>query len=76
MKFHGKNQFKAAITNYGMDERKEFKFIKDEGDRVRAKCTWAKYPWVCLCKKTSRLRAVRSRLLKMIFFVIKGEIVL
>ena len=57
MKFSGKKQFKEAIISYGMAERKEIKFIKDEGDRVRAKCTWAKCPWVCLCKKTSRFES-------------------
>ena len=54
MKFEGKKEFKDAIISYGLAERKEIKFIKDEGDRVRAKCTWETCPWVCLCKKTTR----------------------
>jgi hypothetical protein len=42
MKLCGKTQFNEAITCYGLDKRKEIKFIMDEVDRVRAKCTWDK----------------------------------
>ncbi|KAJ1255368.1 hypothetical protein BS78_K252900 [Paspalum vaginatum] len=37
MKFSGKKQFKKAIIKYGLAARKVIKFVKDEGDRVRAK---------------------------------------
>ena len=53
MKFNGKKEFKDAIIKYGIAERKVIKFIKDEGDRIRAKCDWPMCPWVCLLKKTS-----------------------
>ena len=48
MKFSGKKQFKKAIVKYGLAERKVIKFVKDEGDRVRAKCQWPTCQWVCL----------------------------
>jgi alpha-galactosidase len=38
MKFNGKRQFKKAIVKYALAKRKVIKFVKDEGDRVRAKC--------------------------------------
>lgn len=28
--------------------------MKDGGDRMRAKCTWKSYQWVCLLMKTSK----------------------
>ena len=56
MKFNGKKEFKDAIIKYGLAERKVIKFIKDEGDRVRAKCDWPMCPWVCLLRKTSLAR--------------------
>uniref|UniRef100_A0A8R7V023 SWIM-type domain-containing protein n=1 Tax=Triticum urartu TaxID=4572 RepID=A0A8R7V023_TRIUA len=57
MKFSGKKQFKEAIVDYGLRKRKEIKFIKDEGDRVRAKCTWPTCKWVCLARKTSKFES-------------------
>ena len=56
MKFSGKKEFKDAIIKYGLAERKVIKFIKDEGDRIRAKCDWPMCPWVCLLRKTSLAR--------------------
>ena len=53
MKFSGKKQFKKAIIKYGLAERKVIKFIKDEADRVRAKCDWPTCPWVCLLSTNS-----------------------
>jgi len=38
MKFSGKKDFKDAIIKYGLATRRVIKFIKDEGDRVRAIC--------------------------------------
>lgn len=57
MKFSGKKQFKEAIVDYGLRKRKEIKFIQDEGDRVRAKCTWPTCKWVCLARKTSKFES-------------------
>lgn len=57
MKFSSKQEFKQAIINYGLHERKEMKFLKDEGDRVTAVCSWPLCPWVCLLKKTSRFQS-------------------
>jgi hypothetical protein len=57
MKFNSKQEFKQAIINYGLHERKEIKFIKDEGDRARAICSWPFCPWVCLLKKTSKFES-------------------
>src|SRR6185295_3734929 len=54
MKFRSKKQFKKAIIKYGLAERKLIKFIKDEADRVRAKCEWQHCPWVCLLSRNSR----------------------
>ena len=48
MKFSGKKQFKKAIIKYGLAARKVIKFVKDDGDRVRAKCDWPTCGWVCL----------------------------
>ena len=53
MKFSDKKLFKDAIIQYGIAERKCIKFIKDEGNRVRAVCDWPMCPWVCLLKKTT-----------------------
>jgi len=53
MKFNGKRQFKKAIIKYALAERKVIKFVKDEGDRVRAKCDWPTCPWVCLLSTNS-----------------------
>ncbi|WVZ53692.1 LOW QUALITY PROTEIN: hypothetical protein U9M48_004597 [Paspalum notatum var. saurae] len=52
MKFSGKKDFKDAIIKYGLATRRAIKFIKDEGDKVRAICDWPLCPWVCLLKKT------------------------
>ena len=52
MKFSGKKDFKDAIIKYDLATRRVIKFIKDEGDRVRAICDWPLCPWVCLLKKT------------------------
>jgi alpha-galactosidase len=54
MKFSGKKEFKEAIITYCLHERNVVNFIKDEPTRVRAKCDWQHYPWVCLCSKNSR----------------------
>uniref|UniRef100_A0A0A8YLB4 Transposase MuDR plant domain-containing protein n=1 Tax=Arundo donax TaxID=35708 RepID=A0A0A8YLB4_ARUDO len=54
MKFSGEKQFKKAIIKYGLAERRVINFIKDEADRVRAKCDWASCPWVCLLSTNSR----------------------
>lgn len=54
MKFSGKQEFKRAIIDYGLHEKKEIKFVEDEGDRVRAQCSWPMCPWFCLLKKTCR----------------------
>ena len=40
MKFSDKKEFKDAIIKYGLAERKVMKFVKDEGNRVRAVCDW------------------------------------
>jgi len=53
MKFSDKKLFKDAIIQYGIAERKCIKFIKDEGNRVRAVCDWPMCTWVCLLKKTT-----------------------
>lgn len=57
MQFSGKKEFKEAIIEYGMKVRKEIRFLKDEGDRVRAKCTWPTCKWVCLCRKTTKFES-------------------
>lgn len=57
MTFSGKKEFKDAIIRYALKERKEIKFLKDEGVRVRAKCTWPHCPWVCLLRKTSKFES-------------------
>nr|XP_015646696.2 uncharacterized protein LOC107278277 [Oryza sativa Japonica Group] len=54
MKFNCKKQFKKAITKYALAEKKVINFIKDDGQRVRAKCDWHNCPWVCLLSKNSR----------------------
>lgn len=53
MKFTGKKQFKKAIIKHGLAEKKVIKFVKDEGDRVRAKCEWPTCAWVCLLSTKS-----------------------
>jgi hypothetical protein len=53
MKFSGKKEFKDAIIKYGLGTRRIMKFVKDEGDRVRAICEWPLCPRVCLLKKTT-----------------------
>jgi alpha-galactosidase len=57
MKFSSKQEFKQAIIEYGLNKRKEIKFVKDEGDRARAACSWPLCPWVCLLKKTSKFES-------------------
>ena len=54
MKFSGKKEFKEAIIQYCLNERKVVKYVKDEPTRVRAACDWRHCPWVCLCSKNSR----------------------
>lgn len=57
MNFSGKKEFKDAIIRYCLHERKVVNFIKDQPTRVRAKCDWQHYSWVCLCSKNSRTRS-------------------
>lgn len=52
--FDCKKEFKDAVIKHALANRRYVKFVKDEGDRVRAKCEWKLCPWVCLLKKTSR----------------------
>ncbi|EEE58950.1 hypothetical protein OsJ_10628 [Oryza sativa Japonica Group] len=52
--FDCKKEFKDAVIKHALANRRYVEFVKDEGDRVRAKCEWKLYPWVCLLKKTSR----------------------
>ena len=54
MKFSGKKEFKEAIIQYCLNERKVVKYVKDEPTRIRAACDWKHCPWVCLCSKNSR----------------------
>lgn len=54
MKFAGKQQFKEAIVNYGLAERKVINFVKDEATKVRAQCDWINCPWVILLSTNSR----------------------
>ncbi|XP_024317517.1 uncharacterized protein LOC100846822 [Brachypodium distachyon] len=54
MRFGNKFEFKQAVKDYGIQERKCIKFVKDEGYRVRAKCTWPNCPWVIILSTNSR----------------------
>lgn len=54
MKFSRRHLFKDVIIWYGLAERKVIKFIKDDEDRIRAKCDWPKCPWFCLLATTTR----------------------
>jgi hypothetical protein len=43
--FHDSRQFKQALVNYGLKERKHIIFPKDERTRVLAKCSWVGCNW-------------------------------
>jgi alpha-galactosidase len=54
MKFSGKRQFKKAVTKHGLLERRFIRFLKNEGDRIIAKCDWATCQWRCMASVNSR----------------------
>jgi hypothetical protein len=54
MKFSGKRQFKKAITKHGLVERRFIRFIKNEADRMIAKCDWGTCQWRCMASVTTR----------------------
>lgn len=54
MKFSSKKEFKDAVIQYALTERRVINFTKDESHRVRAKCDWATCPWYCLLSLTTR----------------------
>lgn len=54
MKFSSKKEFKDAVIQYALAERRVINFTKDESHRVRAKCDWATCPWYCLLSLTTR----------------------
>jgi alpha-galactosidase len=75
MKFYGKKQFKEAIICFGLVQKR--KFVKDDGDRVGAKCNWAKCLGRVYVRELERLESWRIASFKdKIFLPLKGEIVL
>jgi alpha-galactosidase len=54
MKFSGKRQFKKAVTKHGLLERRFIRFLKNEADRIIAKCDWATCQWRCMASVNSR----------------------
>jgi alpha-galactosidase len=54
MKFSGKRQFKKVITKHGLVERRFIRFIKNEADRMIAKCDWGTCQWRCMASVTTR----------------------
>jgi hypothetical protein len=54
MKFSGKRQFKKAVTKHGLVERRFIRFIKNEADKMIAKCDWATCQWRCMASVNSR----------------------
>jgi alpha-galactosidase len=54
MKFNGKKRFKKAVTKHGLVERRFIRFIKNEADRIIAKCDWATCQWRCMALVRSR----------------------
>ncbi|EAY97504.1 hypothetical protein OsI_19430 [Oryza sativa Indica Group] len=54
MKFDGKKEFKEAVVQLALQNKRFIRFPKDEGYRTRAKCDWATCPWSCLLSRNSR----------------------
>jgi alpha-galactosidase len=54
MAFTDKSTFREAVIKYGLVERKVIKFVKNEGSKCRAVCSWPNCPWVLHLSKTSR----------------------
>jgi hypothetical protein len=54
MTFRGKTQFKSAVIKYALAIKRHIAFLKDDKDRVRAKCTWKGCPWVIYAAQRSK----------------------
>ncbi|XP_052163098.1 uncharacterized protein LOC127780194 [Oryza glaberrima] len=54
MKFDGKKEFKEAVVQLALQNKRFIRFPKDEGYRTRAKCDWATCPWSFLLSRNSR----------------------
>jgi MuDR family transposase len=44
MTFTGPKEFRQAVSNYAIADKKDIKFAKNEPTRVRAKCKWPRCP--------------------------------
>lgn len=73
--FDCKKEFKDAVIKHALANRRYVKFVKDEGDRVRAKCEWKLCPGSVFLKRQVGPIVGKSQALLMDTHALRGKII-